>query len=368
MSIQVRGARKSFRPHRGDVVQALDGVDLEVADGELLVVVGPSGSGKSTLLRAVAGLETLDAGTVSVAGRDVTRLPPGRRDVALVFQDYALFPHLNVADNIGFGERARGGRRDAVSAKVAAAADSLGLGKLLRRYPRELSGGERQRVALARVLVREPKAFLLDEPLANLDADLRLRTRAELRTVQRRLGAATLYVTHDQHEALALGDRVAVIHTGRVEQVGTPDEVYARPATGYVARLLGALPMNLLPASLAGGGPAPILGVRPERLRVVAGAATGARLDGEVVAVEPGGEESVVHVVRGDVRILVRVGAAAAPTVGATVGLDWDNTDSHWYASYDGARVSPDQSGSAAELPSPAAAPPGPAAGPESGA
>lgn len=356
MSLTVRGARKHFRPHRGELVHALDGVDLEVADGELLVVVGPSGSGKSTLLRAVAGLERLDAGTIAVAGRDVTGLPPGQRDVALVFQDYALFPHLNVAENIGFGERARGGRRDAVAARVTAAADSLGLGKLLRRYPRELSGGERQRVALARVLVREPSAFLLDEPLANLDADLRLRTRAELRTVQRRLGVATLYVTHDQHEALALGDRVAVIHTGRVEQIGTPDEVYSRPATGYVARLLGALPMNLLPTSLVGGGKAPILGVRPERVRLVAapvgadaasggaesgGAASGgaARLSGEVVAVEPGGEESVVHVVRSEVRILARVATGTTPALGDQVGLGWDDADAHWFASVDGARV-----------------------------
>ncbi|MGH3647096.1 MAG: ABC transporter ATP-binding protein [Micromonosporaceae bacterium] len=352
MSLSVRGARKTFRPHRGERVLALDGVDLEVADGELLVVVGPSGSGKSTLLRAVAGLERLDAGTVSVAGRDVTGLPAGRRDVALVFQDYALFPHLNVADNIGFGERARGGTRAAVAAKVSAAADALELGKLLRRYPRELSGGERQRVALARVLVREPSAFLLDEPLANLDADLRLRTRAELRTVQRRLGVATLYVTHDQHEALALGDRVAVIHSGRVEQIGTPAEVYARPATGYVARLLGGLPMNLIPASLLGGGVAPVLGVRPERVRLV-GAAAGiepeagaaGRLRGQVVAVEPGGEESVAHVSTDGARLLVRVSAGAAPAVGDQVGLDWDGADSHWFASPDGARVEPEGGG-----------------------
>ncbi|MGH3736920.1 MAG: ABC transporter ATP-binding protein [Micromonosporaceae bacterium] len=342
MSIQVRGARRTFRPHRGERVHALDGVDLEVADGELLVVVGPSGSGKSTLLRAVAGLERLDAGTVCVAGRDVTRLPPGRRDVALVFQDYALFPHLNVAENIGFGERARGASRAVVAAKVRDAAESLGLAKLLRRYPRELSGGERQRVALARVLVREPAAFLLDEPLANLDADLRLRTRAELRTVQRRLGAATLYVTHDQHEALALGDRVAVIHSGRVEQIGTPAEVYARPATGYVARLLGTLPMNLLAASLVGSGPAGgVLGVRPERMRLLATDAPASRLLGEVVAVEPGGEESVTHVACDDTRVLVRVPATTAPTLGDRVGIGWDDADTHWFASADGPRLDP---------------------------
>ena len=244
--ITVRGARRVFGTAGRRRTVALDGVDLDVGQGELVVVVGPSGSGKTTLLRSVAGLDRLEAGRVEIDGVDVTDEPPGRRNIAMVFQDFALLPHLSVRDNIGFGELARGGGRSRTRHKVDEAAAVLELSDLLDRRPGELSGGERQRVALARAIVREPSVFLLDEPLSSLDTELRLRARAEIRALQRRLGVATLHVTHDQHEALALADRIVVLRAGRVEQVGTPTELFGRPATAFVARFVSPLPMNLV--------------------------------------------------------------------------------------------------------------------------
>jgi ABC-type sugar transport system ATPase subunit len=326
MSLLVEAASKTYRARGGPPVTALDGVDLEVADGELLVVVGPSGSGKSTLLRAIAGLERLDSGRVLVGGRDVTGMPSARRDVAMVFQEAALFPHLSVAGNIGIGERARGGRRRAVLARVREVAATLGIDHLLHRAPGELSGGERQRVALARVLIRVPAACLLDEPLASVDAEQRMRARAEIRAVHRALGVPMVHVTHDQSEALAMGDRVAVMHTGRVLQCDTPAALHARPATTEVARALGPLPMNLLPA--AGGV---VVGVRPERVRL--------RGDGTdvVTAVEPAGEECLVRVAAAG-ELLVRVPAAEAPAVGARVRAEWRPGDEHHFDAETGRR------------------------------
>jgi ABC-type sugar transport system ATPase subunit len=328
--VSVVGVGKTYGP-----VTALDSVDLDVAAEELVVVVGPSGSGKSTLLRVIAGLEKADAGTVRIGDRDATALPAGDRDVALVFQEPTLFPHLRVADNIGFGERARGTRRAEVRRKVAAAAETLGIEAALARRPNELSGGERQRVALARALVREPAAFLMDEPLTGLDAELRLRMRIEIRELRRRLDTAMLYVTHDQHEALALGDRVAVLKDGRLLQVATPRELYERPDTAFVARFIGALPMNLLPAP----GGADVLGVRPERIRTAA--ADRARMTGRVLAVEPAGEVCLAHVdVPGAAeRVLARLPWTAAPEVGTGIGLDWDDSDVHRFTGADGRRV-----------------------------
>jgi ABC-type sugar transport system ATPase subunit len=328
-SVSVVGVGKAYGR-----VTALDSVDLDVAAEELVVVVGPSGSGKSTLLRVIAGLERADAGTVRIGGRDATALPAGDRDIALVFQEPALFPHLRVADNIGFGERARGTGRAEVRRKVAAAAATLGIEGALTRRPHELSGGERQRVALARALVREPAAFLMDEPLTGLDAELRLRMRIEIRELRRRLNTAMLYVTHDQHEALALGDRVAVLKEGRLLQVATPRELYERPETAFVARFIGALPMNLLP----GPGDARVLGVRPERIRPAA--AGRGRLTGRVLAVEPAGEACLTHLdVPGAAeRVLARLPWAAAPQVGTDLGLDWDDCDVHRFGA-DGRRV-----------------------------
>ncbi len=268
MSLAVDGLARRY----ADAV-ALDGVTLEVAEGELLAVVGPSGSGKTTLLRIVAGLDEADGGRVVVGGEDVTALPAARRGVAMVFQSYALFPHLDVAANIAFGLRARGVGDAERRARVAEAAELLEVGDLLARRPAQLSGGERQRVALARGLVGRPRLLLLDEPLSSLDAQLRDRARGQLRRLQRERGVTTVVVTHDQAEALTLGDRVAVLDGGRLRQVAPPDEVYERPADTVVARFVGRPPMTLLDERQAEA-----LGLAPRR-----GALAGVRAE-DVVA------------------------------------------------------------------------------------
>ncbi|WP_052851979.1 ABC transporter ATP-binding protein [Streptomyces avicenniae] len=235
-------------------VRALDGIDLTVADGEFFALLGPSGCGKTTLLRTVAGLEEATGGAVRIGGDDVTRTPPGRRDVAMVFQDYALFPHMTVADNIAYPLRIRkvpaARRRD----KAAETARELGLGDHLARRPGQLSGGQQQRVALARAMACHPSAFLFDEPLSNLDARLRLEARTFLKRLQRDLRVTTVFVTHDQAEALALADRIAVLEAGRVRQTGTPTEIFRRPANTFVASFIGSTPMNLLPGTVERGG------------------------------------------------------------------------------------------------------------------
>jgi ABC-type sugar transport system ATPase subunit len=248
--VELRGLGKVFP----NGVEAVSGVDLSVAEGELLAVVGPSGSGKSTLLRLVAGLESPTAGAVLIGGRDVTGLPPRDRDVAMVFQEPALYPYLAVFDNLAFGLRARGAVRAEVKERVEAVAGSLGLSGVLGRRPGTLSGGQRQRVALGRAVVRRPAVFLFDEPLSSLDAPLRASVRGDLIDLHRRLGATMIYVTHDQGEALALGDRVAVIDRGRVVQVASPGEVYERPATRSVAGFIGNPPMNLLACEVLESG------------------------------------------------------------------------------------------------------------------
>ena len=332
MSVRVEGARKEFRTRRGAHVVALDGVDLEAKPGELLVVVGPSGSGKSTLLRAIAGLEGLDAGRVVIDERDVTGVPAGRRDVAMVFQEAALFPHLAVAANIGIGERARGTRRRDIGARVREVARVLDIEPLLTRMPGQLSGGERQRVALARAMIRSPKVCLLDEPLAAVDTELRLRMRGEIRAVQRSLGVPMVHVTHDQAEAMAMGDRVAVMAAGRVLQCDAPAELYARPATTVVARIFGPLPMNLLPA--AGGI---VVGGRPERVTL---AEDGEGRAGSVVAAEPAGEECLVRVRPDDLpgELLVRLPWAGAPHAGERVTVTWRPADEHHFDAATGER------------------------------
>jgi ABC-type sugar transport system ATPase subunit len=246
-SLDVEGVSRRYRD-----VEALREISLSVAPGELVAVLGASGSGKSTLLRTIAGLEDPDGGRVLIGGADQTGVAPVERGVAMVFQSFALFPHLTVERNIAFGMRARREPKNAVVARVRETAAALGLEALLDRRPGELSGGERQRVALARALAARPRVLLLDEPLSNLDAQLRVSTRGEIRRVQEETGVTALYVTHDQSEALALGHRVAVLRHGRVEQVGTPDEIWERPASAWVARFVGTPPMNLLPAE--GGG------------------------------------------------------------------------------------------------------------------
>ncbi len=321
--------------------EVLHGIDLDVARGELLVVLGPSGAGKSTLLRVIAGLEPATRGRVVIAGRDVTRFRPGRRNVSMVFQSYALFPHLTAADNIAFGLVVRDTPRAAIRDRIQRAAESVGCGQLLDRRPGQLSGGERQRVALARALVREPDVFLLDEPLSNLDAELRAETRAELRALHARIGATMLHVTHDQTEALLLGDRIAVLRDGRLEQVGTPEEIWRRPATVFVARFVGSPPMNLLPAPVLEKVPlwqdswhkgtftqSRTVGFRPEAVRLGIG-----QVNADVERVDVIGEDAYVYVAVDGQQVVGRVGAAARPSAGGRVLISVRSTDLHLFDS-----------------------------------
>ena len=341
------GIRKDY----GDV-SALRGIDLEVADGELVAFVGPSGSGKTTLLRVTAGLELPTAGTVAIGGRDVTRLPPGRRKVGMVFQSYALFPHMTVAENIGIGLEAREVPKDERGRRVAEAARVVGCADLLERRPHELSGGERQRVALARALVRDPDVSLLDEPLSNLDAQLRVQMRAELKELHGRLGTTMVYVTHDQVEALTLGDRLVVLNAGTIQQVGTPQDVFWRPANTFVAGFIGSPPMNLLEATIDGAeliaGPLRVrldstpprsghvrVGIRPEHVQMSkdGGAASRVRL------VEPLGTEVYVRLMLGEDEIVARAGAGREPDLGQEVGVAVDPGDLHLFDADSGARI-----------------------------
>jgi sn-glycerol 3-phosphate transport system ATP-binding protein len=243
--LKLSGIVKNF-----GAVRVLHGIDLTVQDGEMIVIVGASGCGKSTLLRIVAGLERSTGGTVLIDDRDVTALEPAARDIAMVFQNYALYPHMRVFDNMAYGLRIRGLDREDIKRRVGEAADLLGLSELLDRRPRELSGGQRQRVAMGRAIVREPKLFLFDEPLSNLDAKLRVAMRAEIKRLQRRLGVTSLFVTHDQVEAMTLGDRLVVMHEGRAAQIASPMEIFERPADTYVAGFIGSPSMNFLPATI----------------------------------------------------------------------------------------------------------------------
>src|SRR5271165_7217205 len=247
--VQLRDVRKSYG--RTEVIH---GVSIDVADGEFIVIVGPSGCGKSTLLRMVAGLEAISGGEVIIGDRVVNRLEPKDRDVAMVFQNYALYPHMSVFDNMAYGLRIRGLAPSDVAAKVKRAAEILEIGTLLERKPRQLSGGQRQRVAMGRAIVREPAVFLFDEPLSNLDAKLRVQMRFEIQKLHRRLGTTSLYVTHDQVEAMTLAQRMIVMHAGRAEQIGTPMEVYENPASVFVAGFIGSPAMNFLPAKVESGG------------------------------------------------------------------------------------------------------------------
>ena len=335
-------------------------LSLEIADGEFLVLVGPSGSGKSTVLRMIAGLEKPTAGTITIGARDVTRLPPQERDVAMVFQSYALYPHMSVRDNMAFGLRLRKQPADAVARRVAEVADALGLRPMLDRKPAQLSGGQRQRVALGRAIVREPKAFLFDEPLSNLDAQLRVETRAELARLHRRLGATMVYVTHDQVEAMTLGTRVAVLKDGMLQQVAPPMELYRRPANRFVASFIGSPSMNFVAGTIsretgrtqfsAPGltlplstdvatreGPV-VLGVRPHDIAIARTGNGGPR--GVVSLVEPLGSEQIVYVsVPGGQDLVAAVGAEVTPKVDEPVGLDIAPTAMHFFDSQTGERL-----------------------------
>ena len=282
--------------------RAVDAASIDIADGEFIVLVGPSGCGKSTILRMIAGLETATSGDILIDNVRVNDLEPGARDIAMVFQSYALYPHMSVYDNMAYGLRNQGMPRAEIATRIASAAEILQLQDFLKRKPRQLSGGQRQRVAMGRAIVREPKAFLLDEPLSNLDAKLRTHMRGELKQLHQRLGATFIYVTHDQVEAMSLADRIVVMNAGRVEQIGTPRDVYDRPKTRFVAEFIGSPPMNFLPGTVLGGTEAWI-GVRPEALRITTAEngsdhATGAdlSLSGKVTHIEDLGADRYVHI------------------------------------------------------------------------
>jgi sn-glycerol 3-phosphate transport system ATP-binding protein len=335
-TLEIQGLRKSF-----GATQVLRQIDLSLTDGEMLVIVGASGCGKSTLLRLVAGLETPTNGRILIGGRDVTALDPSERDIAMVFQNYALYPHMSVFDNMAYGLRIRGLSRGDITRKVEQAATLLGLDPLLSRKPRQLSGGQRQRVAMGRAIVRDPKLFLFDEPLSNLDAKLRIQMRAELRKLQRRLGVTSLYVTHDQVEAMTLGDRLLILHEGTPAQLATPMQVFEHPADTYVASFIGSPTMNLLPGHLVNAGTAvqldagplvPLqgrrtgdrvtLGIRPEHLTLDR---TGLTLTIDLL--EPLGSETLIHgrvVGHENETIVVKAQGAVTPTDTMTVSVQAD--------------------------------------------
>src|SRR5512134_2001766 len=284
--ISFRDVRKRY-----GATEVIHGVSTEVGDGEFVVIVGPSGCGKSTLLRMVAGLEPITSGEIAIGARVVNDLEPKDRDIAMVFQNYALYPHMSVYDNMAYGLRIRGLSKADIDARVKRAAEILELGGFLERRPRELSGGQRQRVAMGRAIVREPAAFLFDEPLSNLDAKLRVQMRAELQALHRRLGTTSLYVTHDQVEAMTLAHRMIVMNAGRAEQIGAPLEVYARPATTFVAGFIGSPPMNLIPQER--DGRKVLFGIRPEHLEPCA--EPEAKLTADIDLIEPLGADTLVY-------------------------------------------------------------------------
>ena len=324
----------------------IHGVNAEIADGEFIVIVGPSGCGKSTLLRMVAGLEEISGGEIAIAGRVVNDIEPAERDIAMVFQNYALYPHMTVYDNMAYGLKIAKVGADEIKRRVDKAAGILQLGPFLARKPRELSGGQRQRVAMGRAIVRQPQVFLFDEPLSNLDAKLRAQTRLEIQKLHRELRVTSLFVTHDQVEAMTLGQRLIVMNAGHMEQIGTPEEVYARPATTFVAGFIGSPPMNLLHgraegtrfvvdgAALPLQAPAPhagdvMLGLRPEHAGLHAGAA-GWPLQVEMI--EMLGAERLVHGRLGTLPFTVRQDATLpAPKAGDTLSLLAANGHLHWF-------------------------------------
>ena len=356
-SVSFEHVRKSF-----GAATIVEDFNLTVEDGELLVLVGGSGSGKSTILRMVAGLEDVTSGTIRIDDRDVTPLPPRERDVAMVFQDYGLYPHMTVRENLSLGLRLRKIERGEIDRRVTWAAGMLGLAPLLDRKPRQLSGGQRQRVAMGRAMVREPKVFLFDEPLSNLDAGLRAQMRIEIGGLQRRLRTTTIYVTHDQVEAMTLGDRIVVLADGRIQQVGRPIDLYRAPVNRFVAGFIGTPPMNFVEGRIGdtGGVPAFIadgislhapkdkaskskadtpvtLGIRPEDLRLDASTGAiidGGNLSGRVVLVERLGGTSHVHfdVAGGRARMVASVSNESLPDIGDTITVRLKAGQMHLFA------------------------------------
>jgi len=340
--LHLSNLRKSFGS-----IQVIKGLDLKISDGEFVVFVGPSGCGKSTTLRMIAGLEDASSGIISLDGRDVTRTRPADRGIAMVFQSYALFPHMTVADNIGFGLHLQKQARATITARVAEVAQTLQLTPLLDRYPRELSGGQRQRVAIGRAIIRDPKVFLFDEPLSNLDAALRVQMRLEIARLHQRLGSTMVYVTHDQVEAMTLADRIVVFNDGRIEQVGTPMDLYEHPANRFVAGFIGAPSMNFLPVRVDGTrvespGVASVsipsgremvteLGLRPEHLSVADG--SDADITGEIELIERLGAETYAYIrVPGQpADLTLRLPGETGYRPGSRIGLKVDWVRAQWF-------------------------------------
>lgn len=361
---------QATRTYPGATHPSVDKLDLEIADGEFLVLVGPSGCGKSTTLRMLAGLEDVTSGRILIDGRDVTTLAPKDRDIAMVFQNYALYPHMTVRQNMGFALKIAGMPKDEINQRVEAAARTLDLTELLDRKPKALSGGQRQRVAMGRAIVREPQVFLMDEPLSNLDAKLRVQTRTQIAALQRTLGVTTVYVTHDQTEALTMGDRIAVLKDGILQQVGTPSELYDRPANDFVAGFIGSPAMNLGAYPVAGnaaviGGvtiPLPAatvaaltpadngtvtVGFRPEALNVVPAGTEGA-IPLRVELVEELGSDAYIYGTFQDAtssqaappaQVVVRTAPRTAPALGSTVHVVVAPETMHFFAPSTGERL-----------------------------
>jgi sn-glycerol 3-phosphate transport system ATP-binding protein len=344
--VRLEGVRKVY----AGGVEAVKGVSLEIADGQFCVLVGPSGCGKSTLLRMVAGLETISGGTCAIDGRVVNAIEPAERDIAMVFQNYALYPHMSVYDNMAYGLRNRGTPKDEIDARVKEAARILEVEPFLQRKPKALSGGQRQRVAMGRAIVRKPKVFLFDEPLSNLDAKLRIQMRVEIKKLQRALKTTSIYVTHDQLEAMTLADQLVVMNRGQVEQAGAPLELYEKPQTVFVAGFIGAPPMNLITlpeTSLPGldlaekpAGPV-ILGVRPEHLHEASAAPAGVTIDIVVNAVEAVGAETYLYgALNGDgPELIVRVAGRSAHMPGQRLRAMAEASQLHFFHPETGKRL-----------------------------
>ena len=351
---------KATRIYPGSTKPAVDKLDLDVADGEFLVLVGPSGCGKSTSLRMLAGLEEVNDGFIRIGDRDVTDVPPKDRDIAMVFQNYALYPHMTVAENMGFALKIAGVNKDERASRVLEAAKLLDLEDYLGRKPKALSGGQRQRVAMGRAIVRQPQVFLMDEPLSNLDAKLRVQTRTQIASLQRRLGVTTVYVTHDQTEALTMGDRIAVLKDGLLQQVGSPRDLYEKPVNVFVAGFIGSPAMNLFPADITDGGlqfgtavaavdrstlsqtsaKSVTIGVRPEDVRV---STSGEGLAVDVDVVEELGADGYLYghtMVEGNrVDIVARVDGRSHPNAGDRVFILPEPNHIHVFDSASGSRI-----------------------------
>ena len=326
---------------RFDGTAAVSDFTVEVADGEFLVLVGPSGCGKSTALRMLAGLEEISEGRILIGDRVVNNLAPGARDVAMVFQSYALYPHMTVYDNLAFALRNKKLPKREIEERVRRAAEILDLAPLLKRKPKQLSGGQRQRVALGRAIVREPAAFLMDEPLSNLDAKLRVATRAEILKLQETLGTTTIYVTHDQVEAMTMGDRIAVMNHGVLQQIGTPEQLYTKPHNVFVAGFIGSPAMNLVPAPLIGaGGSGLIAGFRPEHVALGNGRGDAVHGRARVEVVEYLGDEQLVHLALDDTSVASKVGIDERVEHGQEVELSIPREKLHLFDAETQERVS----------------------------